>query len=62
MIPIRNKQKKIIDITTRFIPDIVGTDAKQPKYINSPSSIIFEKGSTLFGIDWQRMRLLRPMK
>lgn len=51
MIPIRNKQKRIIGFTARLLPKISGTESNLPKYINSPSSLIFEKGSTLFGID-----------
>lgn len=51
MIPIRNKQKRIIGFTARLVPEINGTASNQPKYINSPASLVFEKGSTLFGID-----------
>lgn len=51
IIPIRDKQKRIIGFTARIVPDIVGSDTAQPKYINSPSSLIFDKGASLFGID-----------
>lgn len=51
IIPIHDKQKRIIGFTARLVPEVVGSDTSQPKYINSPSSIIFEKGTTLFGID-----------
>lgn len=51
IISIRDKQKRIIGFTARLVPEVVGLDTSQPKYINSPSSPIFEKGATLFGID-----------
>lgn len=51
IIPIRDKQKRIIGFTARLVPNVVGSDTSQPKYINSPLSLIFEKGASLFGID-----------
>lgn len=51
IIPIRDKHRRITGFTARLVPDVVGSDTSQPKYINSPSSLIFEKGATLFGID-----------
>lgn len=47
MIPIRNRWGRIIAYTARYIGDKVNV----PKYINSPTSLIYEKGETLFGID-----------
>lgn len=47
MIPIRNRWGRIIAYTARYI----GDKANVPKYINSPTSLIYEKGETLFGID-----------
>lgn len=47
MIPIRNRWGRIIAYTARYI----GDKANVPKYINSPTSHIYEKGETLFGID-----------
>lgn len=51
MIPIRDQYKRVIGFTARIVPEITGSDSVQAKYLNSPSSIIFEKSSTLFGID-----------
>lgn len=51
MIPIRDKQKRVIGFTARLVPVLSETEKQQPKYINSPTSLIFEKGSALFGID-----------
>lgn len=47
MIPVRNRWGRIIAYTARYI----GNRPKVPKYINSPTSSIYEKGETLFGID-----------
>lgn len=47
MIPIRNRWGRIIAYTARYI----GEKSNVPKYINSPTSFIYEKGETLFGID-----------
>lgn len=55
MIPIRDKQKRIIGFTARIVPGIIESGQQQPKYINSPTSLIFEKSSALFGIE-QAMR------
>ena len=54
MIPIRDKQKRIIGFTARIVPNIIESGQQQPKYINSPTSLIFEN-SVLFGIE-QAMR------
>lgn len=51
MIPIRDKQKRVIGFTARLVPVLSEAKKQQPKYINSPASLIFEKGSALFGID-----------
>lgn len=45
VIPIRDRLGRYISFTARAFGDV------QPKYINSPTSIIYHKGSTLFGID-----------
>lgn len=54
MIPIRDKQKRIIAFTARLVPSIV-SDMNAPKYINSPTSLIYDKSNTIFGIDVSRM-------
>lgn len=45
VIPIRDRLGRYIGYTARAFGDA------QPKYINSPTSTIYHKGSTLFGID-----------
>ena len=51
MIPIRDKQHRIIAFTARILPDILAQDPNAPKYINSSTSLIYDKGNSLFGID-----------
>ena len=51
MIPIRDKQHRIIAFTSRILPDILANDPNVPKYINSSTSLIYDKGNSLFGID-----------
>lgn len=45
--PIRNMRGRIVGFGGRIIQD----DEQSPKYINSPQSIIFDKSSTLYGLD-----------
>lgn len=47
MIPIRNRWGRIIAFTGRHI----GSGTKNAKYLNSPTSEIYDKGASLFGID-----------
>lgn len=51
MIPIRNRQKRIIAFTARQIPGIGGDTTNAPKYLNSSTSIIYDKSNSIFGID-----------
>ena len=51
MIPVRDKQHRIIAFTARILPDILAHDPNAPKYINSSTSLIYDKGNSLFGID-----------
>lgn len=51
MIPIRDKQRRIIAFTARILPDILANDTNAPKYINSSTSLIYDKSNSLFGID-----------
>ena len=51
MIPIRDKQHRIIAFIARLVPGISDNDPKVPKYLNSPTSIIYDKGNSIFGID-----------
>jgi DNA primase len=45
MIPIQDIQGRVIGFGSRTL----GTD--EPKYLNSPETLLFEKGKTLFGLD-----------
>ena len=45
VIPIRDKNSKVIGFTARAMDD------KQPKYLNSADSILFHKSQVLFGIN-----------
>ena len=47
MIPVRNRWGRVIAFTGRYI----GCSLKAHKYLNSLSSAIYSKGSTIFGID-----------
>lgn len=51
MIPIRDKQRRIIAFTARILPNILANDTNAPKYINSSTSLIYDKSNSLFGID-----------
>ena len=51
IIPIRDRQRRIIAFTARVLPGLFSHDSKVPKYINSPSSLIYDKGRSMFGID-----------
>ena len=44
IIPIRNRSNQVIAFTARALADV------KPKYINSPESIVFKKGSVIFGL------------
>ncbi|MDR0693149.1 MAG: DNA primase [Puniceicoccales bacterium] len=57
-IPIRNIQGKIIGFSARFV-DAMGqqNNFSDAKYINSPATEIFQKGSILFGLDRARQYL-----
>lgn len=47
IIPIRNRWGRIIGFTGRYI----GSNKKTAKYLNSSNSAIYDKGTSLFGID-----------
>lgn len=50
MIPIRDKYQNIIGFTARYI----GPEEGKAKYINSKESILYHKGSCIFGIDFAK--------
>ena len=45
MIPIRNRQGRVVGFGGRSL------DGREPKYLNSPETAVFEKGKILFGLD-----------
>ena len=45
MIPIRDKQGRVVGFGGRSL------DGREPKYLNSPETAVFEKGKVLFGLD-----------
>ncbi|SAY38687.1 DNA primase [Candidatus Synechococcus spongiarum] len=45
MIPIRDKQGRVVGFGGRSL------DGREPKYLNSPETAVFEKGKILFGLD-----------
>ena len=45
MIPIRDKQGRVVGFGGRSL------DGREPKYLNSPETEVFEKGKILFGLD-----------
>lgn len=45
MIPIRNQQGRVVGFGGRSL------DGREPKYLNSPETAVFEKGKILFGLD-----------
>lgn len=48
MIPIRDVQSRVIGFGSRSL------DGSEPKYMNSPQTILFDKSKTLFGLDRAR--------
>jgi DNA primase len=58
MIPIRDVQGRVIAFTARQLEQTPeGDPAYKAKYVNSPETPIFHKGSVLFGIDHARKHL-----
>lgn len=50
MFPIRDAQGRVIGFGGRLLQDVEG----QPKYLNTPETPLFDKGSILYGIDLAR--------
>ena len=58
MIPIRDVQGRVIAFTARQLEQTPKDDpAHEAKYVNSPETQVFHKGSVLFGIDHARRHL-----
>jgi DNA primase len=52
MIPIRDSQGRTIGFGARLL--VEDSERPQPKYINSPQTSLFDKGSVLYGLDMAR--------
>ena len=52
-IPIRNRQRRILGFTARLfdMPKGKDKDRESPKYMNSADSLIYNKATSIFGID-----------
>ena len=52
-IPIRNRQRRILGFTARLFDQPKGKDKdrESPKYMNSAESLIYNKATSIFGID-----------
>ncbi len=55
MFPIRDVQGRVVGFSARLL----AADPKQPKYVNSPETVIFNKGRLLFGLDVARQQILQ---
>lgn len=51
MIPIRDDRGRVVGFGSRSL------DGSEPKYMNSPQSIVFDKGRLLFGLDRARQSI-----
>ena len=51
MFPMADSSGRIVAFSGRLFEDGFSSDAEQPKYLNSPESPVFDKSSTLYGID-----------
>lgn len=55
--PIRDIQGKTLGFSGRVIEELESERVREAKYINSPETLIFNKGSMLFGIDVARQSI-----
>lgn len=53
--PIFNQQGQVVGFSARILVD----DGKSAKYINSPESPIYHKGSTIFGLNFARNAIIQ---
>ena len=58
MFPIRNATGQVIGFSGR----ILGSDAKAAKYVNSPETPVFHKGSVLYALDFARKNIVRDSR
>lgn len=64
MIPIKDTRGRIIAFGSRIQPQIDNSQTKteEPKYLNSPETILFNKGNTLFALDKARQAIIKQDK
>ena len=58
MFPIRNATGQVIGFSGR----ILSADAKAAKYVNSPETPVFHKGSVLYALDFARKNIVRDSR
>ncbi len=58
MFPIRNATGQVIGFSGR----ILSSDAKAAKYVNSPETPVFHKGSVLYALDFARKNIVRDSR
>jgi DNA primase len=51
MFPIREVNGNVIGFTGRLLPEFEKRDVGQGKYVNSPATMVYDKGKVLFGLD-----------
>ena len=54
MFPITDSAGRVVGFGSRSIPGTASADAKLPKYLNSPETPLYRKGSHLYGLAWAR--------
>ncbi len=59
MFPIRDVRGRVIGFGGRALPAPDGGPEGQPKYLNSPQTLIFDKGHVLYGLDMARRAISR---
>ena len=56
MIPIRDKQRRIIAFTARILPDILANDTNAPKYINYSKLLYMIRAIAYSVLMWHGMQ------
>ena len=57
MFPIREVNGNVIGFTGRLLPDFEKRDLGQGKYVNSPQTLVYDKGKVLFGLDKAKLAI-----
>ena len=48
-------------VQSKQFPSSASSSTNQAKYLNSPESVVFKKGSTLFGLDLAKKHIIRQL-